>query len=64
MTVDRMREELIKAYDGPAWRLRVEGMADRQVIAIYKNMQRRPRRKKPKLKEDGVQMNIWDLLND
>lgn len=71
MTIDQMRDELIKVYSGPAWRMRVMGMGDRQVFAIYQDMKRKNRfgkksqENKTKLKEDGgVQLNIWDLLNN
>ena len=69
MTVDQMREEIIKAYSGPNWRLKVMGMPDRQVIAIYKDMNRKgrflkKRRKEPKMKETCVQLNMWDLLKE
>ena len=70
MTIDQIRDELIKAYSGPAWRMRVMGMGDRQVFAIYQDMRRKnrlgkkSRESKTKLKEEGVQLNIWDLLNE
>ena len=70
MKIDQMRDELIKAYPGPGWRMRVMEMGDRQVFAIYRSMQRTGRLRKKrcgsttKLKEDGVQLNIWDLLLD
>lgn len=46
------------------------GMKDDQVIAIYKHMQRdgvfekarQAQKKKAKMKEQGVQMTIWDLM--
>lgn len=68
MKIDQMREEITKAYGGPAWRYRVMNMSDRQVFAIYKDMERKNRLgKKPgenavKLKDDGIQMNIWDII--
>ncbi len=73
MTVDLMREEIIKVYPGQTWRLRVQGMEDRQVIAIYKHMKEenifdkaaKARKQKAKMKEQGVQMTIWDfMMND
>lgn len=68
MTTDQMRCALAEVYPGPKWRLRVMGMHERQVVAIYKNMSRTDRLKKRKKKhnEPGVkkveQLNIFDLL--
>ena len=71
MKIKRMREEIISAYAGPAWRLRVMAMGDRQVVAIYKDMKnknrigKKPRENAVKLKDDGgVQLNIWDFLKE
>ena len=72
MTVEAMRTEITKVYPGPTWRIRVQSMKDDQVIAIYKHMQRDnvfkkaeiARKKKAKMKEQGVQMTIWDFLAD
>ena len=70
MTVEQMREKIIHVYAGPTWRLRVQGMEDRQVIAIYKHMVEdgifdKPRKKK---KNDNSlheeQMTIFDLLKE
>jgi len=77
MKVEQMREQLIHVYSGPTWRMRVLGMENRQVIAIYKSMQEEGRlvsgksgKKKPassknqvKAQEDSIQLNIWDYLN-
>ena len=38
MTIENMREHVINAYPGPFWKLKVQKMDDRQVIAIYKSM--------------------------
>ena len=72
MTVDRMREEIIKVYPGPGWRKRVLQMKENQVIAIYKSMSRgdvfrkkaKEQKKKEKMKEQGVQMTIWDFMKE
>ena len=70
MKIERMREAIISAYAGPAWRMRVMAMGDRQVVAIYRDMQnknrigKKPRENAVKLKDDGVQLNIWDFLKD
>lgn len=69
MTVDQMRNALVEVYSGPVWRMRVSGMDDRQVIAIYKCMQKENRLHPKKLKkEPGIkcceQMTIWDVINE
>lgn len=70
MTVEQMREKIIHVYAGPTWRYRVQGMENRQVIAIYKHMCEdgvfdKPRKKK---KNDNSlheeQMTIFDLLKE
>ena len=38
MNVENMRQAVISVYAGPAWRMRVQEMEDRQVIAIFKSM--------------------------
>jgi hypothetical protein len=68
MTTDQMRCRLAEAYPGPKWRLKCMQMPDRQVIAIFKSVNNRPRSKlnskKPK-KEPGIkkaiQLTIFDL---
>lgn len=77
MTVDQMMERIIAVYPGPNWRLKVQGMkaqgpdGERQIFAIYKNMERRgvfekkarkSRKKKPVMQEQ--QMTIWDFMNN
>lgn len=69
MTVDQMRSALCELYTGPKWRLKVQGMPDRQVIAIYKDMQSKGRftqknkrkRKEPK-KATAIQLTVFDVL--
>lgn len=41
MSIDQMRCALIEVYPGPNWRKRVIEMEDKQVIATYKNMERK-----------------------
>lgn len=74
MTIDQMMERITAVYPGPAWRLKVQGMraqgadGERQIFAIYKNMERRgvfekaAKKKKPVFQEQ--QMTIWDFMND
>ena len=38
MTVKDMRDAVASVYSGPAWRLKVQEMSERQVIAIFKDM--------------------------
>lgn len=69
MTVDQMRNALVEVYSGPVWRMRVSGMDDRQVIAIYKCMQKENRLHPKKLKkEPGIkkvqQLSMWDILDE
>ena len=67
MTVEKMRAALAEVYSGNIWRLRVSGMEDRQVVAIYKSMQAEGRLKKksPKPKKEpgirkAVQLSFFD----
>ena len=68
MKVDQTREEIAKAYAGPAWKARVKSMADRQVIAIYKDMERenrlgkRPKENATYKEPDCSQLSIWDFI--
>ncbi len=70
MTVEQMRSAIIKVYPGPKWKLSVQGMDARQVIAIYKNFIRtgkfnEPKKKKPVYAEPRCeQLTIFDYLND
>lgn len=68
-----MKHAIMEVYPGPTWRIRVQAMKDKQVIAIYKRMQcenvfekaAKARKKKEQMKEQGVQMTIWDfMMND
>lgn len=64
MTVAAMRDYISKMYPSDRWRLRVHDMADRQVIAIYRTMQKRGQQP-PKKKKSGVtceQISIFDML--
>lgn len=40
-TLYRMREALKKVYDGDRWRKKVNQMEDSQVVAVYKEFQRK-----------------------
>lgn len=69
MTVDKMRCKIAEVYKGPLWRLKVQEMSNRQVIAVYKDMEKRgafePKRT-PKIKLDSepecIQLTIWDFM--
>lgn len=68
MDVAKMRCALAELY-GPTWRLKCQTMPDRQVVAIYKNMERtgRLKKKKPKKEPDirtALQITIYDVLNE
>ena len=67
MSVEKMRAALAEVYNGNIWRIRVNGMDDRQVVAVYKSMKAEGRLKKHptiKKKEPGirkaVQLSIFD----
>ena len=64
MTTDQMRCWLAERYPGPNWRLKCQTMSERRVVAIYKSVVNRPK-KKAKKKEPGikkaVQLTIFDL---
>ena len=70
MTVDQMRERITTVYGGPRWRLRVQEMDDRQIIAIYKDMERNGRfdkiKKQKHNKTDALceQLTIFDFLKE
>ena len=74
MTVDQMREAIMHVYAGPTWRFRVQGMDNRQVIAIYKDMKETGRLTETKKKKDKKkrgynevlceQITIYDILNE
>ena len=63
MTSDQMRCWLAEKYPGPNWRLKCQTMPERQVVAIYKSLAQRQKRKLKK--EPGikyaVQLTIFDL---
>ena len=71
MYVEQMRKQIEEAYSGPAWRMRVRGMDRKQVIAVYKSMKedgrfdrlKKERKQREKMKEEGVQLNIWDFID-
>lgn len=63
MTTDQMRCWLAEKYVGPKWRLKCQMMPERQVIALYKSMSKRPNKKKkpePGVKY-AIQLSIFDL---
>lgn len=70
MTVDKMRCKVAEAYAGPTWRLKVQEMPDKQIIAVYHDMCERgvfEPKKKPKIKLNKEprceQLTIWDFMN-
>ena len=70
MTVNQMRCKVAEAYSGPLWRLKVQEMPDKQIIAVYKDMEQRgvfEPKKKPKTKLNKEpkceQLTIWDFIN-
>jgi hypothetical protein len=69
-----MRSALIQAYPGPNWKIRVQEMPTRQIVAVYKNLERTGNLKEHKWKkttfkeplkpntEKYEQLTIWDFL--
>lgn len=70
MTIDQMKNTLIAAYPGDKWKKKVQAMENRQIVAIYKTMERTDRLFKHKRlkKEPGIkyceQITIWDLMEE
>ena len=68
MSVDQMREAITKVYDNPTWAYKVRRMADNQVIAIYRTMQKTgkfdKKRKQGTLRKGKKyrQMTIFDFV--
>ena len=75
MTVNNMREAILKVYSGVRWKRKVASMSDGQVIAVYTNFERRglftkldiqpkknPFEELTKEYSGGKQMTIDDLL--
>lgn len=67
MKVTDMRMKIKDVYPGPTWSIRVDGMNDNQVIAIYhtflENNMFEKVKKARKLKAEGHQITIWEYLN-
>ena len=73
MDVEKMRSTLAELYTGPGWKLRCQQMPDRQIVAIYKDMEKKGRlkqnaKRKSKRREPGIrtaqQITIYDVLNE
>ena len=64
MTVEGMRDRICNVYNSDKWRRRVALMPERQVVAIYKNMERHNRlvKKKP-IKPYYKQISMFDDPN-
>lgn len=41
MSVEQMREAILKTYRGDQWKWRVKKMSDNQVLAVYNSMRER-----------------------
>lgn len=62
--IDNMRKDLAKAYPGKQWRYEVlYFMPDKQVIAIWHNLQKTGKldRQKTKMIDNSYQISMWDL---
>lgn len=65
MTVNAMRDYISSMYNSDRWRLRVQDMEDRQVIAVYHTMVERKQQPPKKTKGSKVQqITIFDLLEE
>lgn len=70
MTVEKMRSALAEVYPGTStWRMRLQQMPDRQVIAIYKNMSRNDKlyahkKMNKKKREPGVKKAVQITMVD
>lgn len=77
MTNNQMREAIYKVYPSVGWKYKVARMSDAQVVAVYRDFERRGRFNKPDIQPkknpfeelakadayyNGVQMTIDDLL--
>lgn len=62
MEIWQMRNWLLQQYPGVRWHERVSRMAPNQVIAIYRSMRNRPKKKEP-VKTDGYhQIDMFEWL--
>ncbi len=41
MTIEQMRAEVMKLYNGDAWKRRVAAMTEKQILAIYNRQVRK-----------------------
>lgn len=67
MTSDEMREKLADLYPGMSWRLKCQTMPERQVVAIFKSLEKRgkflkkPEKKKRDPATEPIQITIYDI---
>lgn len=68
MTVQKMRELLLDVYGGPLWRMRLNEMSGKQIVAIYSEMERKGKlhgKNLSKKMEPGIkkatQLSIFDM---
>ena len=59
ITVDQMREEILRVYPEDGWRYRVLEMSDRQVAAIYNRMLSEGKLKKEPDKKLETPPALW-----
>lgn len=77
VSIEIMKDYVIKAYPGDRWKLRVQQMENRQIAAIYHNLIERNRFKDRKAKSSRPlsllpkdpygnyeQMTIFDYMNN
>lgn len=61
MKIENMRLHVMAAYPGASWKYRVTRMPDRQVVAIFKNLNERKEKKPEYNEEEYHQMTIFEL---
>lgn len=59
--IDKIREKVAAAYPGN-WPLRVAMMPNNQVMAIYKNLEKRKEKKEKENNSNFKQLNIFDVF--
>lgn len=62
MDIEQMRWEIMMAYpDSEKWRIKCQWMSDHQVVAIYKSIRNRNKKKTNKPANPGFEQLKFDL---
>jgi hypothetical protein len=64
MLVGDMRKKVKSVYANPTWDKKVDGMPDRQIIAIFYNMEEKGKfkKKEEKTTDSYKQINLFDCF--